>query len=436
MKKIIYFLLLVFCIFSIIPVFAEEESVLKVDLSTLKLDKNEDYIFSSFNLTDIYQINNTAKQIQKRKYEQAEKSIYWVPTVEKQRGEYYLCLGEIELHKGNIDLANVYLTKALDILLNHSIFRYNNQFLAYNELAKICLINGNYQKALDYSDKAMEAKTLEKEFIVTRIKILKKYQNPNPKSIIKNDMFIEDIPELENHYDTATDWEDVLKTLTLCDSIENIEYTWGEIFGFTKKQRKSYAEKQRILDKLPLLYIFKTALSYTLGYTSDALSQTQNMLSYAIKSNNKEYCSQAYWVYAMILIEYKNYQGSIDALTKALEYDPTNYLYYLQRSWVYIKNKQSDFALADVDKCIELDPNKSVAYEYKANYLEHLGKRIEALQLYKKALEINPNSKNALENIKRMQGNNQQEHNNWFEKRPTESWLYYYHRTGQSPFAF
>lgn len=71
----------------------------------------------------------------------------------------------------------------------------------------------------------------------------------------------------------------------------------------------------------------------------------------------------------------------------------------------YLKNRELSFAVLDIDKCIELNPNNNVPYEYKANYLERLGKRGEALNLYKKALALNPASSSAKNNINRIQNN-------------------------------
>ena len=352
-----------------------------------------------------YEVNQIAKKIREHKYDKAEENLKYIPQMYRGAGEYYLCLGEVALHNNNLDLANVYFTKALEIVSDR-YYGFHNQPLVYNEFAKMHFLKGNYEKALEYSDKAMESRQLEKEFVVTRINILKKYSPKNPKNIVKYTTFSNDIPELKDFKDNVETWEEVLNILVVFDAFEdNSEYTWGEIFSVTKKQKENKAKRDKLLKNLPLAYLGKTELVFSLGYKNEAKSLAYNFVNVASTSGDKEMYAKAFWVQAMILSDgFDNYKDSIIALTNALQLDPSNPLYYLQRSWMYIKNKQNDFALADVDKCIELHPTSNIAYEYKANYLEYMGKRQEALENYKKALEINPNSQNAKDNINRIQG--------------------------------
>ena len=389
------------------------------DVSANEIKGVTDYTFASYNLIDVYEMDAIAKEIKEHKYDKAEESLKYISNICKITAEYYLFLGEIELHKNNLDLANVYLTKALDIVSSKDYeltkkinkIKASNTPILYNEFSKMYLAKRNYKKALEYSDKAMSFNKLEKEFIVTRIDILKNYNIENPKNIVKSDVFVGDIPKLKNFKDTTESWEEILNILEKFDACENnSNYTFGEILSLTKKQKESKAKRENLLKILPLAYLAKTELVYSLGYKNEAKNLANNFINVASTSDNRDMYAKAFWVKAIILSDgFEDYNAGITAITNALQIDPSNDGYYLQRSWMYVNNKQKDFAMADIDKCIELNPTNNIAYEYKAYYLEYMGNRQEALENYKKALEINPNSQNAKNCIKKIQERNKAE---------------------------
>ncbi len=222
---------LIFSLFSICSYSSAEE-----------IQPTKDYVFTSYDLMNSYEVNQIAKKIREHKYDKAEENLKYIPQMYRGAGEYYLCLGEVALHNNNLDLANVYFTKALEIVSDR-YYGFHNQPLVYNEFAKMHFLKGNYEKALEYSDKAMESRQLEKEFVVTRINILKKYSPKNPKNIVKYTTFSNDIPELKDFKDNVETWEEVLNILVVFDAFEdNSEYTWGEIFSVTKKQKENKAK--------------------------------------------------------------------------------------------------------------------------------------------------------------------------------------------------
>lgn len=364
---------------------------------------DSDYLFTSYHFTQYNDIDKVAKQIKTKDKEKIEKELFWVLSNNKNTVEYNLCIGEFQLQKGDINLAEFYLTKAYN-LSEDKYYLNQNKYLIYNELAKVYLKKQNYIKALKYSDMAMNSKKLEKEFIATRIEIYKLSKLSSSRNIVKKDIFINDIPNAISLKDDISGWSFILKLLEYTDNITS-EYTWGEVFGFTKKQRESSKEKDSFKSSA---YLLKIKILSALGYYEDASSLMGDLL-YSIQvnnSNDKLLRSKAYWLKGIILCEYDNdYKNSIVALTNAIEQDPTNYQYYLYRSLAYLKNRELSFAVLDIDKCIELNPNNNVPYEYKANYLERLGKRGEALNLYKKALALNPASSSAKNNINRIQNN-------------------------------
>lgn len=378
------------------------------------------YNFSSYKTIN-YDLDSIANQIKKNEIHKAEKKLINISDENKDFAEYYIFLGEIELQRNNQKEAlqkfnkaeemieNVFsnhLSLSAEEILKSTFYNHStcNKYLLYNEFAKLYLLYlNNPQKALEYSNKAMCGDTLEKEFIKTRIDILNKYRNTNPKSIIKSNMFIAYIPEIKTFKDTAADWNIILEKLNILDEkIYSRNYTWGEFLSLTPQQRISAKQKK---ETIPVVYLTKIALTYSLGYARESYNLGNDIIEkIVIGTYSKTILPKLYFINAMILCDkFQEYSKSIPYISKAIEFDPTNDDYYLQRSYIYMKTNKFEKAFKDINKCIELKPNNSIAYEHKANYLEYRGKQKEAFTIYKKALEINPNSKNAQKNIDRIE---------------------------------
>ena len=60
------------------------------------------------------------------------------------------------------------------------------------------------------------------------------------------------------------------------------------------------------------------------------------------------------------------------------------------RAKVHYRQRQYEFARADLKRALERDPNHYRALEDLGLVLEALGTKKEALEAYRKALEINP----------------------------------------------
>lgn len=90
-----------------------------------------------------------------------------------------------------------------------------------------------------------------------------------------------------------------------------------------------------------------------------------------------------------------DFQKSIDLYTKAIEYDPTNHVYYGNRSFAYVKIELYGGALSDAKKAIELKPSYIKGYYRRATSNLALGKYKLALKDYEYVFKINPNDKDA-----------------------------------------
>jgi Tfp pilus assembly protein PilF len=62
---------------------------------------------------------------------------------------------------------------------------------------------------------------------------------------------------------------------------------------------------------------------------------------------------------------------------------------YCDRGAIYLKTKQYDLALQDLNRSIELDPNKPVSYQFRAQVYEKLGQAKSAAEDAATASKLN-----------------------------------------------
>jgi len=83
------------------------------------------------------------------------------------------------------------------------------------------------------------------------------------------------------------------------------------------------------------------------------------------------------------------YDEAIDLYTQAIELDP-QHTFYSNRSAAYLSKGDSNNALKDALKCIELNSGWPKGYSRKGAALHSLGKLDEAITAYKEGLKIDP----------------------------------------------
>ena len=81
---------------------------------------------------------------------------------------------------------------------------------------------------------------------------------------------------------------------------------------------------------------------------------------------------------------------SIDLLDEILNADPEDRLALLARGSVYLKMENTETAIGDFSKAIELNPNHPKAYHLRGLAREMAGENEEALADFGKAIEIDP----------------------------------------------
>lgn len=346
--------------------------------STYAVENNNTFTFDSYKNTNNSCFNNVAKQIKNGKYQNFYcNSTYGI--------EYNILNGEIAYQSNRYDMAETYLKKGLE-QLNKKIYNNpENKYLLYNQFARIYLINKDYKRALEYSDKAFNSPHLEKEFIATRIKILEKEPILKPKSLIKI-LTISGLDEDTNFFDNAEDWNKILQILNEIDIKyeKSTKTTFGEALYLTKKQINSFNKKQKeLINSL----VQRAKLELSFGYYNDALMHIRQ--ANHIERNEKEKFKLSLCE-VEILLETKQFTKTITLINQMLDIhsnDKKIYLYYI-RSQCYIQLKKYDDALDDISKIINLNEKNPEAYKLKGMILLDLKKYDESIKNFEKALSI------------------------------------------------
>jgi tetratricopeptide (TPR) repeat protein len=116
-------------------------------------------------------------------------------------------------------------------------------------------------------------------------------------------------------------------------------------------------------------------------------------------ANAAKYLDAMNWFYkGMTSWHSDNFNDAIDAYTRTVELDPTNWTAYLNRGSAYASLGNYQQAINDDNKALELFPNYAVAYYNRGIYYKALNNVHQAINDYSKALELNPGYANAYAN--------------------------------------
>uniref|UniRef100_A0A8C1BXE5 Serine/threonine-protein phosphatase n=2 Tax=Cyprinus carpio TaxID=7962 RepID=A0A8C1BXE5_CYPCA len=91
----------------------------------------------------------------------------------------------------------------------------------------------------------------------------------------------------------------------------------------------------------------------------------------------------------------KDYENAIKYYTEALELNPSNAIYYSNRSLAYLRTECYGYALGDATRALELDKNYIKGYYRRATSNMALGKFKAALKDYETVVRVRPNDKDA-----------------------------------------
>ncbi|XP_047246719.1 serine/threonine-protein phosphatase 5 isoform X2 [Girardinichthys multiradiatus] len=91
----------------------------------------------------------------------------------------------------------------------------------------------------------------------------------------------------------------------------------------------------------------------------------------------------------------KDYENAIKYYTEALELNPSNAIYFSNRSLAYLRTECYGYALADATRALEVDKNYIKGYYRRATSNMALGKFKAALKDYETVVKVRPNDKDA-----------------------------------------
>ncbi|RWA13930.1 hypothetical protein EKO27_g1210 [Xylaria grammica] len=100
----------------------------------------------------------------------------------------------------------------------------------------------------------------------------------------------------------------------------------------------------------------------------------------------------------------KNFDGAIDAFTKAIELAPENHVLYSNRSAAYASKKEWTNALGDAEKTTQIKPDWPRGWGRKGAALHGSGDLVGAVDAYEEGLKLDPNNaglKSSLASVQR-----------------------------------
>lgn len=92
-----------------------------------------------------------------------------------------------------------------------------------------------------------------------------------------------------------------------------------------------------------------------------------------------------------------NFSTAIKHYTEATKRNPNDPKLFSNRAACYTKLLSFDLALKDCDMCIELNPTFLKAYLRKGKVLQGMGAQARAMEVYTRALDLDPNCNEAVE---------------------------------------
>uniref|UniRef100_A0A8U7P068 protein-serine/threonine phosphatase n=1 Tax=Corvus moneduloides TaxID=1196302 RepID=A0A8U7P068_CORMO len=91
----------------------------------------------------------------------------------------------------------------------------------------------------------------------------------------------------------------------------------------------------------------------------------------------------------------KDYENAVKFYSSAIELNPTNAIYYGNRSLAYLRTECYGYALADATRAVQLDAKYVKGYYRRAASNMALGKFKAALRDYETVVKVRPNDKDA-----------------------------------------
>eukprot|EP00669_Euglena_mutabilis_P012218 TRINITY_DN6847_c0_g1_i1.p3 TRINITY_DN6847_c0_g1~~TRINITY_DN6847_c0_g1_i1.p3 ORF type:complete len:119 (-),score=39.03 TRINITY_DN6847_c0_g1_i1:124-480(-) len=92
----------------------------------------------------------------------------------------------------------------------------------------------------------------------------------------------------------------------------------------------------------------------------------------------------------------QDFAAAVRHFTRGLELEPTNAVFWSNRSAAHCSLRQYDTALEDANKALEIKPGWAKAFSRQAAALHGLKRYTESIAAYRTALELEPGSSQVL----------------------------------------
>lgn len=105
------------------------------------------------------------------------------------------------------------------------------------------------------------------------------------------------------------------------------------------------------------------------------------------------------------LLQEKQFDAAIESYTEAINLDPSEKTYFSNRSAAYLSKGAAEDALADSERCVQLDAKWPKGYTRKGAALHALRRYDDAIAAYEAGLAVDPEDaglKNGLAEVSRV----------------------------------
>ncbi len=379
------------------------------DTLELIIDLDSDF-FNSVNRE--YQKNLSIEEVNKELKilatdEVIERAKYWLENYPKKDAKYALLLNNLAyLHKSKneIEEAQKFATQALEIY--QEIVKLNPKDDAYINMGKSYNYKGEYDKALEYFQKAIELNPKnddaysgmgvsyyqQKEYDIA-IESYQKAIELNPK----NDngyLIIGGSYYNKEEYDRALEY--FQKAIELSPKNDNAYGAMGVYYNNKGEYDKAIEYFQKAIELNPKSY----STYYNIGFAYNNKEEYDSALEYfqkTIELNPKN--DSAYIGMGASYHDKGEYDKALESYQKAIKLNPKNDNAYYNMGNSYSKKEEYDNALESYQKVIELNPKHDDAYNDVGVFYYNKREYDRAIESYQKAIKLNPKNNVAFNNL-------------------------------------
>lgn len=337
------------------------------------------------------------------KVDKAISSLTQARTYDSNNPMIYVGLGDSYLTRGAFEPARTNYEQALKL---------KNLAAAHYGLGKIAFKQKKYNDALDRYNKSTETDPnfaegyFEKGLIYylsdkfdPALEAFKKYSELKPGST-KGNTYYAKVLYAQGKYDEALALlDEVLKTDP--NSSEANKY---KAYIFIEK--KDYAKADEFFNKVPEADMNAEDWAKRIKLESEKKDFTKAKEYFDKSFKTDSTYEDAYFEYGKSLFNEQKYEESIPMFKKAIDLGIRNLGAYVYEGIAYYNLKDFSNAEALFNKSIELQPDFALSWLWKGNAQASAGKTAEAIESYKKVIEIDPNNQDAKDQIAKLGGTN------------------------------